>query len=450
MRTFVSFAPGPAETVRAAARPLADDDVQPVLDEIGDASLVLMGEATHGTHEFYALRARVTRALIAERGFSAVAIEGDWPEAYQVNRYVRGEGGASVGGAVEALAGFARFPTWMWGNTAVAGFVRWLHAYNATLHDPGARVGFYGLDLYSLHASMRAVVDYLEQHDPEAASQARRSYACFDAFGNNTDTYAWATGRLGNGTCEDAVVRELLALRGRRSDFLRRAGDEASDEFFYAEQNARLAQNAERYYRTMFQGQVASWNVRDRHMAETLEALREHLRSRGQAEKIVVWAHNSHLGDARATEMGEVGELNLGQMVRERHGPACKLIGQTTYSGTAIAASDWGRPGERKQVRPALTGSIEALFHQTGLPRFLLPLGAGTDVHALLTERRLERAIGVIYRPETERRSHYFHARLAAQFDAVIHQDATQAVEPLEPIDVKEDSELPETYPSGV
>jgi erythromycin esterase-like protein len=449
MAKISNDAPNLAAIIRAAACPLTDDrDVERILAEVGEASLVLLGEATHGTHDFYALRARITRALIEERGFSAVTIEGDWPDAYRVNRYVQGSD--RILDAAHALGGFARFPTWMWRNTVVIEFIKWLREYNAGIVLPERRIGFYGLDLYSLHTSMRAVVEYLDQHDPVAAREARKSYGCFDKFGRDTDTYAWATSRVGGGTCADAVTRELVALRERRADLLRRDGMAASDEFFFAEQNARLAQNAELYYRTMFRGHTASWNVRDQHMAETLEELLAHLRRRGRSPKVVVWAHNSHLGDARATESGDEGQLNLGQLVRERHGLDSKLIGFTTFSGTVIAASDWGELAERKRVRPALPGSFEELFHQTPVPRFLVRMAPGTSLHSLLAEPRLERAIGVIYRPDTERLSHYFHARLAHQFDAVIHLDATDALEPLERIAALDPEEAPETYPSGV
>lgn len=441
-------APDPAAVVRAACNPLVDDhDLTRIIATLGSASFVLLGEATHGTHDFYALRARITQALIEEHGFSAVTIEGDWPDAYRVNRYVQGS--KMVLDAADALGGFARFPTWMWRNTAVTAFIDWLRSHNAALPE-GRRVGFYGLDLYSLHSSMRAVIDYLDRHDPSAAEGARRSYGCFEQFGRDSDTYAWAASRHANGTCEDAVTTELLALRERRVEFLRRDGMTASDEFFFAEQNARLAVNAERYYRTMFRGRTASWNVRDEHMAETLDELVAHLGQRGDEVKVVVWAHNSHLGDARATESGDDGQLNLGQLVRERHDDDCKLIGFTTYSGTVIAASDWGEPAEVKQVRPALAGSHEALLHATAIPRFFIPIERGTQVHSVLAESRLERAIGVIYRPDTERWSHYFHARLSDQFDGVIHLDETKALEPLERIANWEPREAPETFPSGV
>ncbi|HYC71955.1 MAG TPA: erythromycin esterase family protein [Opitutaceae bacterium] len=444
--------PSAAETLavlRAAAQPLETAaDRARLVDRLRGASVVLIGESTHGTQDFYALRAQLTQELIERGGFSAVAIEGDWPDAYRVNRYVQHTGPELD--AVAALGGFARFPTWMWRNTAVADFVAWLRAHNAAIRYPGRRVGFYGLDLYSLHASMRAVVEYLETKDPAAARAARASYACFEEFGTETDTYAWAALDRGEGPCADAVARELAALRERRTALLSRDGPSASDEYFHAVQNARLAANAEHYYRTMLGGRVSSWNLRDRHMAETLEELRAHLRTRGQPPKVVVWAHNSHVGDARATELGASGELTLGQLVRERHGHDCRLVGLTTHSGRVMAANDWGLPGFVQEVRPALPGSQEALFHATGLPRFFLPFPAGSAAHAFGMTPRLERAIGVIYRPDTERRNHYFESRLAERFDVVVHLDVTAPVEPLEPVAAVRDDEPPETYPSGV
>lgn len=438
-----------AAIIRAAACPLpAARHYDRIISWIGDASIVLFGESTHGTHDFYTARAALTRRLIEEREFSAVAIEGDWPDAWRVNRYVQGSGGGQDLHAV--LGGFARFPTWMWRNTAVAEFVAWLQEHNARQSAPAKKAGFYGLDLYSLHASMRAVIEYLDRHDPALARAARTSYACFDHYGDDTDRYAWAAGKLGMSTCEEQVTRQLLTLREKRDAFLQRDGLKATDEFFYAEQNARVARNAEHYYRTMVRGRHESWNVRDRHMAETLEELRTHLQRRGQPPKIVVWAHNSHIGDARATEMGEQGELNLGQLVREKHGDASRLMGFTTYSGTVIAASDWGAPAEVKHVNPALPGSHEDLLHAAGVSRFFLPLTGGGEVRRVLEERRLERAIGVIYRPDTERWSHYFEANLAAQFDAVIHVDETQALEPFERESQWNETEAPETFPSGV
>ncbi len=405
-----------------------------------------MGEASHGTHQFYRERAEITKRLIREKGFTAVAVEADWPDAYRVNRYVRGE--SEDADAAEALSGFRRFPTWMWRNAEVLDFVGWLRAYNDGL-PAEARVGFYGLDLYSLHASMEAVLRYLNKVDPEAARRARNRYACFDHFGEDTQAYGYAATVGLTPGCEDEVVRQLVEMRRRAADYAQRDGRIARDEYFFAEQNARLVRNAERYYRAMFQGRVSSWNLRDTHMAETLDALARFLESERRESKIVVWAHNSHLGDARATELGSAGELNLGRLVRERSSREAVLVGFTTYTGTVTAASDWDAPAEIKRVRPGLPGSYEALFHDVGIPCFLLDL-RGNGAARALSEPRLERAIGVIYRPETERSSHYFSARLPQQFDAVIHFDETRAVEPLERNPEWVGEEVPETYPSAL
>jgi erythromycin esterase-like protein len=353
--------------------------------------------------------------------------------------------------ALEALAGFERFPTWMWRNADVLDFVGWLRAYNDAPAPDVPKTGFYGLDLYSLYASMEAVVNYLEKVDPDAARRARYRYSCFEHFGEDTQAYGYAAGFGLTPSCENQVIGQLLELQRRAADYARRDGRVAADESFYAEQNARLVKNAEEYYRTMFRGRVSSWNLRDRHMAETLEALTVHLgQKQGAAAKMVVWEHNSHVGDARATEMGQAGELNVGQLVRQRHDREAVLVGFSTYSGTVTAASDWGGPAERKRVRPALPESYEAMLHNTGLPSFLLTLRGDREAAEELREPRLERAIGVIYRPDTERRSHYFHARLADQFDAVIHFDETRAVEPLERTAKWETGEVWETFPSGV
>ncbi|MDQ5851250.1 MAG: erythromycin esterase family protein [Chloroflexota bacterium] len=439
-----------AGLVREAAHPLtgAAGDYDPLMDLIGEARVVLLGEASHGTHEFYRERAQITKRLIKERGFTAVAVEADWPDAYRVNRYVRGVGKDAA--SVDALAGFDRFPTWMWRNADVLDFVGWLRAHNDALPPNMPRIGFYGLDLYSLGASIEAVIDYLDKVDPEAAKRARDRYACFEHFGEDPQAYGYAASRGAAESCEAEVVNQLVDLQRRVAEYVQQDGRVAEDEYFYAEQNARLAKNAEEYYRSLFQGRVSSWNLRDQHMAETLDALLAHLDRQGGHTKVVVWAHNSHLGDARATEMGEGGELNVGQLVRERYGRDAVLVGFSTYSGTVTAASDWGEAPERKRVRPALQGSYESLFHDAELPRFLLLLRDGGDVAAGLRGPRLERAIGVIYRPETERWSHYFHARLPEQFDAVLHFDQTRAVEPLERTGGWETGEPPETYPSAL
>jgi erythromycin esterase-like protein len=443
-----------AQAVYEAAHPLTGTggDYDPLLELAGNARFVLIGEASHGTHEFYRERAQITKRLITEKGFAAVAVEADWPDAYRVNRYVRARGNDQE--SVDALAGFKRFPTWMWRNADVLDFVGWLRAHNDSLPPDHAKVGFYGLDLYSLHASMEAVLGYLDKVDKEAAKRARHRYSCFDHFGEDTQAYGYAASFGLTATCEDEVLGQLIELRRRAAEYASRDGHMAADEFFFAEQNARLVRNAEEYYRSMFHGRVSSWNLRDRHMVETLEALVKHLEAQsGSATKVVVWAHNSHLGDARATEMGEAGELNVGQLMRERHKDKAVLVGWSTYSGTVTAASNWDDPAERMRVRPALAGSYEALFHDVGLPRFLLTLRGETITTEMLRGPRLQRAIGVIYRPETERQSHYYHARLSEQFDALLHFDETRAVEPLERTTrwpTGEIGEVPETFPSGM
>ena len=440
-----------SNAIRNAARPLARqaNDYDPILELLADRPLCLLGEATHGTHEFYGERAAITKRLIEEKGLTAVAVEADWPDAFRVNRYVRGL--SDDKNADEALGGFERFPTWMWRNTVVVDFVEWLREYNASLPASAPKVGFYGLDLYSLYTSIEAVLGYLAKVDPEAAKRARQRYACFEHYSEDTQAYGYATSFGITESCEREVIDQLLELRRHATDFASRDGRVARDEFFFAEQNARLILNAEKYYRTMFQGRVSSWNLRDQHMAETLDSLLAHLGAQSEPAKVAVWEHNSHLGDARATYMAEYGELNVGQLVRERHGGDAVLVGFTTYTGTVTAASDWDGPAERKRVRPALPESYEALFHESlGGENFMLMLRTDSAAANAVRGPRLERAIGVIYVPQTERQSHYFEARLAEQFDAVIHLDTTQALEPLERYSAWETGEPPETFPTGV
>ena len=435
--------------VRERARPLKGDPSQydELLDGIGDARIVLLGEATHGTHEFYRERAFITRRLIAEKGFAAVAVEADWPDAYRINRFVRGASADEE--AVQALADFGRFPTWMWRNADVLDFVGWLRTHNDGLPED-KRAGFYGMDLYSLRASMQAVLAYLDKVDPDAARRARHRYGCFDQFGEEMQDYGYAASVGLHPSCEREVVSQLLDLHLQRVAYASRDGRVAADEYFYAEQNARLVRNAEEYYRTMFGGRADSWNLRDRHMVATLHELLAFLDRARPGARLVVWAHNSHLGDARATEMRERGELNVGQLVREEFGAAAALVGFTTFTGTVTAASEWDGPAHRKLVRPALAGSYERLFHDAQMPRFLLPLRRDPELASALAAPRLERAIGVLYLPETERPSHYFHARLPEQFDFVLHIDETRAVEPLERSALWEAGEVAETYPSGL
>jgi len=435
--------------VRDRAIALRGDPAQydALLAGIGDARVVLLGEATHGTHEFYRERGFITRRLIQEKGFSAVAVEGDWPDAYRVNRYVRG--GDRDDDGVQALADFGRFPTWMWRNADVLDFIGWLRTHNDAL--PGdRRAGFYGLDLYSLRASTEAVLSYLDKVDPVGARRARGRYGCFDQFAGEMQQYGYAAALGLHPSCEREAVSQLLDLHRRRAEYAGRDGRVAADDFFFAEQNARLVKNAEEYYRTMFAGRVESWNLRDRHMSDTLGELIAFLDRTRPGARVVVWAHNSHLGDARATEMGQRGELNVGQLARQRFGAGAVLVGFTTYSGTVTAATDWDGPAHRRHVRPSLAGSYERLFHEVGVPRFLLPLRTDLDLSSALNTPRLERAIGVLYLPETERQSHYFRARLAEQFDYVLHFDDTRAVEPLERSPLWEAGELAETYPSGL
>ena len=438
-----------AELVREVAQPLTGgaNDFDALLDLIGEARIVLLGEASHGTHEFYSERAVITKRLIAEKNFTVLAIEADWPDASRVHRYVRGAD--EDANASEALSGFSRFPTWMWRNSVVVEFAEWLRQHNQALGSKQAPAGFYGMDLYSLHASIDAVLHYLERVDAEAAKRARRRYSCFDHFSKEPQEYGYAATIGAAESCEQAVVDQLIELRQKAGEFLRRDGEVGAEELFFAEQNARLVKNAEQYYRSMFRGRASSWNLRDRHMVETIEALVAHLNGSRQP-RAIIWAHNSHLGDARATELSQRGELNVGQLVRERFANEAVLVGFTTHHGTVTAASDWGAIAERKNVRPALRGSYEELFHETGVSRFWINLRERDDKIDILNEARLERAIGVIYRPETERLSHYFQARLPKQFDAIIHIDETRAVEPLERTSAWDEGELPETYPFNV
>jgi len=431
------------DTIRATS------DFDAILQLIGNARFVLIGEASHGTHEFYAMRAAITQRLISEKGFNAVAVEADWPDAYRINRFVRGISDDAE--AIDSLGDFKRFPTWMWRNADVLDFVGWLREFNDRISaGDDQKVGFYGLDLYSLYTSIERVIGYLEQVDPEAARRARYRYGCFEQYGEDTQAYGYAATFGLTPSCEKEVISQLVDFRNQASAYASRDGHIPPDEAFFAEQNARLIANAERYYRSMFSGRISSWNLRDQHMAETLITLAEHLRRRaGRQAKIVVWEHNSHLGDARATEMGRQGELNVGQLVRERYGDDCRLIGFTTHTGTVTAASEWDGPAERKKVRPAMEGSYELLFHQWNEESFYLPLRENAAA-APLEDPRLERAIGVIYLPQSERVSHYFFASLPRQFDAVLHYDTTRAVEPLERRELEHTPEAPETYPSAL
>ena len=438
------------EQIREHVHPLtgAAADLDGLIDMIGDASIVLLGESSHGTHEFYRQRAEITKRLILEKDFNAVAVEADWPDSYRVNRFIRGESPESD--TVESLSGFECFPAWMWRNADMLDLIGWLKDHNENVYAPEQQVGFYGLDLYSLHKSVDEVIAYLERVDPAEAKKARELYDCIDRFGRDPQNYGLLSSAGEEENCRAEVLQQLWDLREKGIEYLSRDGRAAADDFFYAEQNALLVKNAEQYYRKMFRSSSSSWNLREQHMMEMLIGLMAHLQSQNGNAKVVIWAHNSHIGDARATEMSWRGELNLGQLVREAFRDQCRLIGFTTYTGTVTAASGWHLPAERKLVVPSLEGSYEKLFHEVGIPKFWLNLTGDESVLDAMRKPHLERAIGVVYVPENERQSHYFEANLAGQFDAVIHCDLTRAVEPLESTTAWKLDEAPETFPAGL
>lgn len=431
------------DLIRRAATPLKSlpADYAPLLQMLDKKSFVLLGEATHGTREFYQARVDITKQLITEHGLNAIAIEGDWPAAYRVNRYLRWQSDDTC--ANDALADFTRFPLWMWRNTVILEFVEWVREYNRGLPD-AQQVGFYGLDMYSMYESIAAVLAYLDRVDPPAAKAARERYGCLEHPGNERHYgYGVSLGQLPS--CENEVVQQLLQLRRKAMNYVTPGDASSADDQFHAEQNARLVASAESYYRQMFDSRLNTWNLRDTHMIETLDLVYRHLSERiKRPARIAVWEHNSHLGDARATDMSLRGEHNVGQLARARYGKACALIGFTTYSGTVTAASNWDDPAERKSVRPALTDSVEDVFHRTHLKDFFLPLTGKVAQH--LRQARLQRAIGVLYLPEQERVSHYFRGRLADQYDAILHFDETNALEPLDSASEWIDSEQ-DTYP---
>jgi protein-L-isoaspartate(D-aspartate) O-methyltransferase len=429
------------ELIRAAAEPLpelGDPAFAELFDRFGDARVVLLGEASHGTSEFYRARAAITERLIERHGFNIVAVEADWPDAASIDRYVRHRARREG-----EEAAFQRFPTWMWRNEEVDGFVRWLRRHNEGRDYP-AMTGFYGIDLYNLGGSIKAVIDFLEEADPETAKLARKRYGCLAPWSRDPAAYGRVAISEGYGRCEVGVVQMLKELMQRRMDCL----SEECDEWLDAAANARLIKNAEQYYRAMYRGSAESWNLRDTHMFETLFQL---LGAKGPQSKAVVWAHNSHIGNAAHTEMGQVREeLNVGQLVKERFGEAARLIGFGTHTGTVAAADDWDEPMQVKNVRPSLPESYERVSHDAGVERFLLDLRhglLGPELEEALLQPRLERFIGVIYRPETERWSHYAEAVLPNQFDAWVWFDETRAVTPL-PGEQRQGEE--ETYPFGL
>lgn len=411
-------------------------DLEPLLERIGDSRVVLIGEASHGTSQFYQMRELITRALIETKGFTFVGIEGDWPDAARIDQYVR-----HFEFPPSQWTAFARFPTWMWRNREVQGFVEWLRLHNIN-HDPEDRVAFYGLDLYSLHRSIGCVLDYLKDVDPETAKLARLRYGCLTPWQADPATYGHAAITGTYKSCEQEVVKMLLEIRSNEPEYTLKDGE----RFINAVQNAKLVADAEKYYRIMYYGSRASWNLRDAHMFSTLNTM---LDFHGPHSKAVVWAHNSHLGNASATDMSYRGEINLGQLCRDQFGNRCYSIGMATHTGTVAAAAEWDGPRETMDVVPSLLGSYERLCHDSEVPKFLLALRdcESPDLRDELSKPHLERAIGVIYHPESERESHYFNARLPDQFDELIWFDETSAVTPLK---TSEMQGMPDTYPFGL
>jgi erythromycin esterase-like protein len=438
----MSNRPGDAQLpqlIRAAAEPLPqldDPAFGALFDRFAAARVVLLGECSHGTSEFYRARAAITRRLIERHGFRIVAVEADWPDAASLDRQLRGRPAPT-----QTEPPFTRFPVWMWRNTDVSAFLKWLRGWNAG-REAEEQAGFHGLDLYNLSASIEAVLGYLDRVDPEAAAVARERYSCLMPWAEEPQDYGRMALSRGYAPCEEGVAKVLRELLDRRLEYAR----EGSESFLDASVSARLVKNAEAYYRAMYYGGAKSWNLRDTHMFETLCAL---LEAGGNEARAVVWAHNSHIGDASSTDMGQRGELNIGQLCRERFGTDAALIGFGTHTGTVACASDWGDPMEVKHVNPSRPDSYEALAHACALPHFLLDLREGVhdSLRHRLAEERLERFIGVIYRPETERWSHYVSCSLPGQFDAYVWFDETTAVTPL-PTPQREGAA--DTYPFGL
>ncbi|HEX8695795.1 MAG TPA: erythromycin esterase family protein [Longimicrobium sp.] len=427
------------EGVKEHALPLEDDrDLDPLLERIGDARVVLLGEASHGTGEYYTWRDRISRRLIAEKDFSFIAVEGDWPDCYAVNLFVK-EWGDVGESAREVLHAFHRWPTWMWANEEVVALAEWMRETNRDRPDE-RKAGFYGLDVYSLWDSMEVVTRYLERRDPALAERARRAYGCFDPYEEDVQEYAFATAFVPT-DCEEEVVQMLREMRSKGPQF-REHGREA---YFNAEQNALVALNAELYYRTMVRGGSASWNVRDTHMMETLQRLMKH---HGPDAKAIVWEHNTHVGDARATDMARAGMVNVGQLARQEYGDECVIVGFSSYRGSVIAGDAWGSPMERMRVPEARGGSWEAVFHEAGAQDKLLLLEGFDEVPGALDPRG-HRAIGVVYNPDAERYGNYVPTVMPYRYDAMLYIDESHAVHPLHLAPVPE-HEVPETYPSGM
>lgn len=429
-----------AARIREVEHPLRDSDsLDPLLERIGDARVVLLGEASHGTSEYYTWRHSISRRLVEEKGFGFIAVEGDWPDCYRVNRYVKGwpDSGSK---AREVLHAFERWPTWMWANQEVVDLADWMREWNDAQPEE-RKVGFYGLDVYSLWDSMDAVQKYLERVDPEAARRARRAYGCFDPYRDDVQEYAMATALVPT-SCENEVIAMLTEMRRRGPEY-REDGREA---YFNAEQNAIVARNAELYYRTMVRGGGTSWNVRDTHMVETLARLMKH---HGPDAKGIVWEHNTHIGDARATDMARAGMVNVGQLARQEWGDdEVVLVGFSSYQGSVIAGEEWGAPMERLPVPPARDGSWEALLHAAGEEDRLVLTDRLRDSEEAMDPRG-HRAIGVVYNPEAERWGNYVSTVMPLRYDALLYIDRSRALQPLH-MPVHDTGEPPETYPTGM
>jgi erythromycin esterase len=437
-------------------------DLNPLLEQIenNNVQYVLLGEASHGTSEFYSWRSEITKRLIKERGFSFIAVEGDWPDCYNVNRYIKGISGSGKS-AYDILYSFNRWPTWMWANREIVNLIEWLREYNKNLSEE-QRVGFYGLDVYSLWESMEAVIKYLRKVDPEAVKTAIEAYRCFEPYGKSVEDYARATAFVPE-SCEDEIIDMLVHLHGKANQY-KRDGLASREGYFNAEQNAIVAKKAELYYRKMMQGGTATWNIRDTHMMDTLKRLMEF---HGKQAKSIVWAHNTHVGDARYTDMVEAKMVNIGQLVRKHAGDEkAALVGFGTYQGTVIAAKEWGENMERMHVPPAVEGSWDRLIHELSEGRNSLlifrdySLGEYNGKRQLIVEeekedlgttiKRGQRAIGVVYNPKYEKYGNYVPTDLTRRYDALLYIDNTHALHPLHMPEVKEDKDLPETFPTGL
>jgi erythromycin esterase len=418
----------------------SDTDLDPLMERIGDSRLVLLGEASHGTHEYYTWRHRISQRLIEEKGFNFIAVEGDWPDCYRVNRFVKAmpDSGAS---ARDVLHAYERWPTWMWANREVVELAEWMRRHNDPMTEEDRKAGFYGLDVYSLYDSMDQVEKYLKRVDPDAARRARKAYGCFDPYQEDVQEYAMATALVPT-SCEDEAVAMLAELRRKAPEYK----EDGREAYFNAEQNAWVARGAELYYRTMVRGGPNSWNVRDTHMIETLERLLEH---HGPDSKAIVWEHNTHIGDARATDMARAGMVNVGQLARQQWGEdEVVLVGFASHRGSVIAGEEWGAPMERMEVPPAREGSWEAALHEQSAEDRLLVFESGREPEAL-QEPRGHRAIGVVYNPAHERFGNYVPTVLPYRYDALLYIDETRALSPLH-MQPREDGEAPETYPSGM